>query len=289
MAEAKLIHDITDTARWVAFYRALENERPAPLFRDPLARDLAGPRGEEIVRRLPQAQAVADSTVVRTHVIDRSILRAVNRRGVRTVIDVAAGFDTRPYRLDLPEGLRWIEVDLPELIRHKEKLLASESALCEVKRHPLDLRDREARRKLFRKFEARSAPVLVVSEGLLAYLEDEHVADLARDLHDISTTLFWVFDLLSPAALGWARRHWGEHLAAGSSEMRFGPAQGPAYFVRHGWTPVEFTSVESECQRLNRLGGALPYAGLFFNHQFQGAQPYQSAIVTMRGVRTPRA
>ena len=35
--------------------------------------------------------------------------------------------DARPYRLDLPSTLRWIDVDLPEIISYKEELLADEN------------------------------------------------------------------------------------------------------------------------------------------------------------------
>ena len=45
-----IIRNVSDTARWVAFYRAMESERPDAVFRDPFARRLAGERGEAIVR-----------------------------------------------------------------------------------------------------------------------------------------------------------------------------------------------------------------------------------------------
>ena len=43
------VDNVSDTARWVAWYRALETERPDAIFRDPFARRLAGPEGEAIV------------------------------------------------------------------------------------------------------------------------------------------------------------------------------------------------------------------------------------------------
>ena len=48
-----LIRNISDTACWAAIYRARETERPNPLFRDPLARRLAGTRGEQIADSIP--------------------------------------------------------------------------------------------------------------------------------------------------------------------------------------------------------------------------------------------
>ena len=44
------IRNVSDTAVWVAMYRARENDRPNGLFRDPFARRLAGERGEQILQ-----------------------------------------------------------------------------------------------------------------------------------------------------------------------------------------------------------------------------------------------
>jgi O-methyltransferase involved in polyketide biosynthesis len=45
-----LIRNISDTALWVAVYRARETDRPDAVFRDPFARRLAGERGEQIAQ-----------------------------------------------------------------------------------------------------------------------------------------------------------------------------------------------------------------------------------------------
>src|SRR5215218_12159 len=124
---SKLIENVSDTARWVAFYRAMESERPDAHFRDPWARKLAGERGAAIVRHIPRAEAMAWALIVRTCVFDELILQAVLRDGADVVLNLAAGFDTRPYRLPLPQSLKWIEVDLPELLAHKERELAGEN------------------------------------------------------------------------------------------------------------------------------------------------------------------
>src|SRR6266545_7419005 len=120
------ITHVSDTARWVAVYRAMESERPDALFRDPYARRLAGDAGEAIVRAMPQGRRWAWPMIVRTAVMDELILRAVARDGVDTVLNLAAGLDTRPYRLPLPGGLRWIEVDFPDMLAYKQEQLAGE-------------------------------------------------------------------------------------------------------------------------------------------------------------------
>src|SRR5881397_3992016 len=74
------IQHVSDTARWVALYRAMESERPDALFHDPYARRLAGARGEQILASLPKGRTWAWAMIVRTAVMDELILRAVARR-----------------------------------------------------------------------------------------------------------------------------------------------------------------------------------------------------------------
>ena len=110
MAQAEpLIRNISDTALLAAVYRARESERRDALFRDHFARRLAGKRGDQI------ADSIAFSNhtwawVARTYLFDQFIAELC-RQGVEMVVNLAAGLDTRPYRMALPAALKWIEVD----------------------------------------------------------------------------------------------------------------------------------------------------------------------------------
>src|SRR2546425_4985527 len=141
MPTASPITHVPDTARWVALYRAMESERPDALFHDPFARRLAGPQGEEIMRRLPRARAFAWPMIVRTAVMDELILRSIERDSVETVVNLAAGLDTRPYRLPLAPSLRWIEADFADVIEYKEQALIRERPACVLERRKIDLTD----------------------------------------------------------------------------------------------------------------------------------------------------
>ena len=110
------IENVSDTARWVAIYRAMESERPDAIFRDPFARRLAGERGEEIVATLKQGRATAWAMIVRTAIFDEIIRERVASGGVDLVVYLAAGLDARPWRLELPASLRWVAVDFPRMI-----------------------------------------------------------------------------------------------------------------------------------------------------------------------------
>jgi methyltransferase (TIGR00027 family) len=101
MAEPNPIRNVSDTALWVAIYRAIESEHPDALFSDPYARRLGGERGEAIARTMRRGSW---PMVVRTAVMDEIVLRCV-QQGVTTVLNLAAGLDARPYRLALPTSL----------------------------------------------------------------------------------------------------------------------------------------------------------------------------------------
>src|SRR6185437_4419093 len=176
-----LIRNISDTARWVATYRAQESERADAIFRDPFARALAGERGAQIAAATPFMQQAAWAMIARTYVIDQIVAREV-QRGIDLVVNLAAGLDTRPQRLDLPRSLGWVEVDLPEILDYKEQVLAGAPARCALERVRLDLSDRAARQALFSRLGGSAARALVIAEGLLVYLTRDDVGDLARDL-----------------------------------------------------------------------------------------------------------
>jgi len=155
------IHDISDTARWVAVYRARESERPDAVFRDPFAQRLAGERGQQIAASMPFAEKNSWPFVARTWLIDRLISEQV-RGGIDRVVNLAAGLDARPYRMDLPRSLQWVEVDLPEILAHKEEVLRKEKPVCALERVRLDLSDVPARRELFLQLGRRANRVLVL-------------------------------------------------------------------------------------------------------------------------------
>jgi len=143
-----LIRNVSDTARWVAFYRAEESSRPDAVFSDPYARRLAGERGEQIARSGPFTGRNSWPFVARTYLFDRFIQEQI-RQGADMIVNLAAGLDARPYRMALPARLRWIEVDLPEILAHKEEILDGEKPVCVLERLRLDLSDVTARRRLF--------------------------------------------------------------------------------------------------------------------------------------------
>jgi len=252
MTTAPLIGHVSDTARWVAWYRVMESERPDALFRDPFARRLAGERGRVIVEQMPKGRAFAWPMIVRTALIDEILLRVLAQEGIDCVLNLAAGLDSRPWRLPLPASLRWVDVDHPEMIDYKQAGMAGERPACVYEGVGLDLADGPGRRALFARVAREAQRVLVVSEGLLIYLEEAAVVELARDLHAQAGFARWLADLASPALLKMMAKNWGPVVAAGNAPFRFGPAASGAFFAPFGWREVEFRSMFLESVRLKR-------------------------------------
>ena len=200
-ASGDVVSNVSDTARWVAVYRAIESERPDAVFRDPHAGRLAGERGRQIVATVPRMMRSGWWMVARTKTIDDLVLDAI-ADGCDRVLNLAAGLDTRPYRLDLPADFAWVEADLPGLITEKQQLLAGETPRCRVTRFPVDLSDPGARDRFLTDALAGAAKALVLTEGLLMYLDRSDVDDLARAL-ERPEVAWWMLDLAGPGLKKW--------------------------------------------------------------------------------------
>ena len=246
------IEHISDTARWVAVYRAMESERPDAIFRDPFAAKLAGARGEEIVQGMKRGRTMAWAMIVRTAVFDEIILEKVKGGGVDLVLNLAAGLDARPWRLSLPPSLHWIDIDLPEILQYKTDALSDEKPVCRYEAIPTDLTDSRKRQALFSQLGAQAQRALIVTEGLLIYLTAEQVGALARDLHEPPSFRWWLIDIANPRLLEIMRKQWGRALQEANAPFQFAPADSTLFFRPFGWEEAEFHSVVDEARRLHR-------------------------------------
>ena len=250
-----LIRNVSDTARWVAVYRARETERPDAIFRDPFARRLAGERGEQIARMNPLGGDNSWSMVTRTYLIDKFV-EAELRRGADLVINLAAGLDSRPYRMQLPSTLRWIEVDLPEILDYKESVLRDEKPACALERIRLDLSDVRARRELFARLGQSAKRALVITEGLLIYLPQDAVREFAADLAAPASFHSWIVDIASPGLLRMLKKRMSSQLNH-AAPFQFAPEEGPRFFERLGWKLLEVQSLLRNAAQLKRLSFVL--------------------------------
>lgn len=199
--------------------------------------------------------STVSSLVVRTVSFDRMILARLSEGGIDTVVNLAAGLDTRPYRIALPTHLRWVEVDLPELISYKDACLTEERAACHIERVALDLSRAAARRELLASMGGRAGSALVVTEGLLLYLEPALVTDLARDLASVAAFGTWMTDLLHPGLLPFVVQSWNLQETGAVNVPRFAPDGGAEFFRPLGWTSSDWISAWEEGERLHRPVG----------------------------------
>jgi methyltransferase (TIGR00027 family) len=233
----------------VAGFRALETEREEPLFRDPLAAKLAGDHGRKILATVPKTFVGAWSVVIRTVIIDALIQRAVNE-GVDTILNLGAGLDTRPYRMDLPRGLRFVEVDYPHVIELKETRLAEEEPRCRLERVALDLTDRAARKAFLTGMNAEAGKILVLTEGVTPYLTDADVGALADDLRRTEKVRFWITDYFSPEAIKFGAKLRRRFMR--NAPFQFTPKDWFGFFAEHGWKASEVRYISEEADRLGR-------------------------------------
>jgi methyltransferase (TIGR00027 family) len=245
-----LIRDVSDTAFWIAHHRAQETARTDALFRDPFAERLAGARGSEIAAAMPNARMIGWSVAIRTRIIDDFILSAVGE-GIDTVLNLGAGLDTRPYRMDLPASLRWIEADYAHIVDYKQSRLQQERPRCALERVSIDLADRAQRARLFARIDAQANRIVVLTEGVVPYLSVEQAGSLAGDLRAMQHVRYWLVDYFSAQAIRF-RTHSGMKRSMQNAPFRFAPADWFGFFRQHGWQAKEIRYLAEEAERLQR-------------------------------------
>jgi methyltransferase (TIGR00027 family) len=175
------------TALGVAASRAVETAGPNPLIRDDFARALVSAAGPAWARLADAELAWLDDDphggrahrlgidyqAVRTHFFDEYFADAVGA-GIRQVVILAAGLDSRAYRLHWPADTAVYEIDQPQLLEYKTGILAQHGALPAASRRPVpvDLRDDWPAALTAAGFD-RTQPTAWLAEGLLPYLPSD--------------------------------------------------------------------------------------------------------------------
>src|SRR5687767_2698498 len=121
------LNPVSTTALLTAAARAIENARHDRIFRDDLAEVMAGAEGPLMTKRYDRA-GLNEFISIRTRYIDNAIMSHAAQSDVRQIVMLAAGMDTRAFRLDWSPGTVLYEVDRPELFVVKDELLRSAKA-----------------------------------------------------------------------------------------------------------------------------------------------------------------
>ncbi|WP_431912646.1 class I SAM-dependent methyltransferase [Micromonospora carbonacea] len=231
---------VSGTARWMTHARAAETLRADRLFADPLAIALLERTEPEVLTRLRENPTPRfDVIAVRTRFFDEYLRRASAQPDRRQVVILAAGFDTRAFRLDWLPDTTVYEVDLPEVVDLKESFLA-ECAPPERSCHrvaiPADLTKDWTARLRAAGFDPER-PTAWLVEGLLYYLTEVEAETLVRQIHTLSaagSTL--ALEHVNPDTYRapWLK-DWLREMGEGGRPWQSGLAEPEAWLSALGW------------------------------------------------------
>jgi methyltransferase (TIGR00027 family) len=272
------------TAVMVALARAAETASADPLIRDPFAEPLvstpelegvreqvhawwAGPEQDDDPDVTPNSQNMINYQAVRTHFFDAYFGDAV-AAGIRQVVILAAGLDSRAYRLDWPAGTVVYELDLPKVLNYKAETLASHGAVPVANRRPVpvDLRHDWPQALRDAGFDA-TQPTSWLAEGLLPFLpaaaQEAMFASidmLSGSGSQVAVEIFGVDEeKRKEAEEKWAqlrakREARGEDTSFNPFDLWFddeGRPDSGEWFAVHGWT-TRSVNARDEALRLGR-------------------------------------
>jgi methyltransferase (TIGR00027 family) len=190
MGSAKPLSGVGGTSLGVARARAWESRRPGGLFDDPYAQAFVAasppPASPPPARPGGSRARLAFHVIIRTRFYDDYLMGACEA-GCRQVVLLAAGLDTRAYRLPWPDGVHLYELDLPEVLAFKDEVLTGEGAVARCSRTalPVDLRE-DWPARLAEAGLAPSRPTAWLIEGLLVYLTADEADRLLTRVGDLS-------------------------------------------------------------------------------------------------------
>lgn len=257
------------TALGVAMVRAVESRRRDRLFHDPYAAaflaaapavfDHAHRGTAALVGGVSSAGAAFWSrAVIRTRFFDDYLLDATGR-GVGQVVVLAAGLDTRAYRLDWPAGTRLFELDLPEVLAFKRRVLDGRRAVprCDLRPVAVDLRVDWAA-PLTEAGLRPERPTAWLLEGLLIYLsagETTHLLSTVDKLSVAGSQAAFEFEEIDAGTLRERARR-VPAVAEYAALWQDGQPDGSGWLGRRGWRPETYDALAVGA-RYGRATGAV--------------------------------
>jgi methyltransferase (TIGR00027 family) len=244
MSNKSISELLGSTAFWTASVRARESAREDRLINDPWAAALAGKEGETWIE--PRSADSVLPIVLRTRYFDDFLQRITHQEGIRQVVLVADGLDTRAYRLDWPEGTRFFELDQPAVLEHKNQILnlAAAQPNCERNAIGVDLTTAWQEALIRAGFDSRH-PSGWLLEGFLFYLPNENIEKLVDEVNNLCAPGSWMgFDIINGVMLTHPlTRQWIEMQAASG-----------APWIGTMDDPVSFLATRSWDARLSQAG-----------------------------------
>ncbi|CAG7617461.1 SAM-dependent methyltransferase [Actinacidiphila bryophytorum] len=258
MTHAVNLDAVGRTALVTAAMRAAETSRPDAIHRDPYAAALAGDLGRQLLAELlaavseagpsgartgrtPGATAAGSGrravNAIRTRFFDDYLRAAVTEAGLRQVVVAGAGMDSRAYRMQWPDGVRYFEVDRPPVLDYKRECLAAESPRADHRWVPVDLAEPSWPEALADAGFDPALPSTWLLEGLLFYLPESAVHRVLGQIAESAAPGSRIAaDLVNAAALTMpAQRALLEVFASWGCPWLFGCDEPEELFARHGF------------------------------------------------------
>jgi methyltransferase (TIGR00027 family) len=280
------------TAVMVAAARAVETEQPEPLIRDPYAKLLVTSAGAGVMWEAmldPELAAKVEALdaesaahlhhmrgyqAVRTNFFDTYFLGAV-ATGIRQVVILASGLDSRAYRLDWPAGTTVYEIDQPQVLAYKSTTLADNGVTPSADRREVAIDLRHDWQAALRDagFDP-TVPTAWLAEGLLMYLPAEAQDKLFTQIGELSAPGSRVSAETAPSHADERRQQMREKFKKVSEELGLEQqsidvgelmyrdehrADVTEWLNDHGWRATSQASVD-EMQRLGRWIENVPMA-----------------------------
>jgi methyltransferase (TIGR00027 family) len=186
---------LTSSAELIAGVRAQENGR---MFSDSFAEKMAGQHGMALAARFCQrSPQLGGMVAARTRHLDAVVANFVSAGG-RHIVNTGVGWDMRAFRLDLPEGTTFYELDFPTTLRERAQRLAQHQVKTprgiERIEFPIDLRTMPLAETLADRLPA-DAPVLIMWEGMTMYFQQEEVRSILSGIEPLlfhPESLLWL-------------------------------------------------------------------------------------------------
>lgn len=155
--------------------KAGESRLPDSLLQDHFAAE-AMARIDYDFARLGIDQDMMIGVALRAHVIDGWARSFIDRHPEATVLHLGCGLDARVFRVAPPAGIRWIDLDYPDVIALRQRLYPA--------REHCTLLGSSVMEPGWIETVPRDRPAFVIAEGLLPYLPEEEVLDLLERVTD---------------------------------------------------------------------------------------------------------
>jgi O-methyltransferase involved in polyketide biosynthesis len=157
---------VPETLLWTLYHRGVEARRPDAVLEDPLAVELVDRLDFPFRERFGAGERFSQWQALRARCFDGAVRRFLADHHEGTVVALGEGLETQFWRVD-NGSVRWLTVDLPEVVELRQLLLPSEPRSRTIASSALDpgwLDDVDG-----------AAGVLVTAQGLLMYFSREEV------------------------------------------------------------------------------------------------------------------